>query len=63
MLKQRKDKELVMQNTLQAREYQKVLQVELLQIQREEREDNVRRIARAQEYQQKLILDKIQLDN
>lgn len=39
-----------------------MLQTEMSQIEREEREENVKRIARAREYQQKLIMDKILLD-
>ena len=39
-----------------------MLQAEVIQIEREEREENVRRIQRAREYQQQLILEKIQLD-
>jgi hypothetical protein len=34
----------------------------VLQIEREEREENVRRIARAREYERNIILEKITLD-
>ena len=39
-----------------------MLQAEVIQIEREEREENVKRIQRAREYQQSLILQKIELD-
>lgn len=39
-----------------------MLQFEVIQIEREEREENVKRIQRAREYQQSLILEKIELD-
>ena len=39
-----------------------MLQAEVIQIEREEREENVKRIQKAREYQQSLILQKIELD-
>ena len=51
-----------MQRSSQQKEYQQMLQFEVIQIEREEREENVKRIQRAREYQQSLILEKIELD-
>ena len=56
-------KEEVMAKTANEREWQMMIRKEQESLRREEKQDNVQRIARAQEYKKKIIMDKIEYDS
>lgn len=56
-------KEEVMVKTANEREWQMMIRKEQEALRREEKQDNVQRIARAQEYKKKIIMDKIEYDS
>ena len=56
-------KEESMAKTASERDWQMMIRKEQEMLRREEKWSNVERIARAQEYKKKLILDKIEYDN
>ena len=55
-------KEDALKKAYKEREYQSLIKKELETLKREERLENVARIAKANEYQNKLVSDKIEMD-
>jgi hypothetical protein len=56
-------KEEIMAKTANEREWQMMIHKEQEALRREEKQANVQRIARAQEYKKKIIMDKIEYDS
>ncbi len=59
----REQKEQVMQRTQSEKHWQLALKREMELIKREDRQENVERISKAQQYQKDIVQEKIQYDN
>ena len=62
LLEKSSNKQKLLEESIKKREYQSTLKKEAILLQREEKLENVRRIQKANEYQNKKISEKIEQD-